>query len=393
MTLKPPAMRLTGATVLRDGEMQSRSVVIEGGRISKGPLPEVDLSGYLILPGIIDLHGAAFDRHIRPRATAAFPLEQGLIATDREAAANGITTAWMAQGWSWEGGHHGPDAAEALLDTLQACHARLQTDLRVQLRCETHTTDTRARLLDTVARHGVGLVMFNNHLDAALAMAQRHDPELAARAVAAGRSLDQHVAVIRDARKQAGAVPRHLCALAAAFDDMGVLYGSHGDRDAETRETYAMIGARICAFPQTRAAARLARAVGDPVVMGAPDLLRAHTDPGGMPARALVETGLCDVLASGCAYAAPARAAFRLVDRGVLSLPQAWHMISRGPADLMRLTDRGVIAAGKRADLVIVNATTRDIEATLVAGRVSHLTGEAARRFLGAPAGLAIAAE
>ena len=96
MPIAPSSLRLTGATVLRDGALQSRSVAIEDGRISKGPLPEVDLSGYYILPGIIDLHGDAFERHLAPRPSAPFPIRTALRATDRDAAANGITTAWMA---------------------------------------------------------------------------------------------------------------------------------------------------------------------------------------------------------------------------------------------------------------------------------------------------------
>ncbi|WP_397543679.1 alpha-D-ribose 1-methylphosphonate 5-triphosphate diphosphatase [Roseovarius salis] len=393
MTSKPPAMRLTGATVLRGGEMQARSVVIEGGRISKGPLPEVDLTGYLVLPGIIDLHGDAFERHIRPRPGAVFSLEQGLIATDREAAAHGVTTAWLSQGWSWEGGHRDPGVAEQVLAVLDEYRPRVQTDLRVQLRCETHTVDTQDRLLEAIARHKVRYVIFGNRLDDTPSPSLWPDHELAACARSAGRTPDQHITAIREARKQAAAVPRHLCTLAAAFDEMGVLYGSHDDRDAETRETYSMIGARICEFPQTRAAAKLALAVGDPVVMGAPNVLRGGSCSGHVSAQRLIEAGECDVLVSDYCYPALAKAAFSLVDRGLLGLPRAWNMISQRPAEIMRMTDRGVIAEGKRADLVIVNESTRDIEATLVAGRISHLTGEAARRFLGAPAGLAMAAE
>ena len=80
MPRRPLSLRLKGATVLRDGEMQKRSLVIQQGRISKGPLPEVDLTGYLLLPGIIDMHGDAFERHIAPRPSAPFPLETGLRA-------------------------------------------------------------------------------------------------------------------------------------------------------------------------------------------------------------------------------------------------------------------------------------------------------------------------
>ena len=67
MTALLPPLRLTGATILRGGVLQKRSLVIADGVITKGPLPQVDMSGYLILPGIIDLHGDAFERQVAPR--------------------------------------------------------------------------------------------------------------------------------------------------------------------------------------------------------------------------------------------------------------------------------------------------------------------------------------
>mgnify|MGYP006278041955 CR=1 FL=1 len=124
MRFSLPSFRLTGATVLRDGEMQRRSVAVAGGRITKGPLPAVDLTGYLVMPGIVDLHGDAFERHLAPRPSAPFRMDVALRATDRDAAANGVTTAWMAHSWSWEGGRRGPDHAEAFLAALDAYRPR-----------------------------------------------------------------------------------------------------------------------------------------------------------------------------------------------------------------------------------------------------------------------------
>jgi len=137
-----PPLRLTGATVLRDRELQDRTVAMADGRISGGPFPAIDLSGYYILPGIIDLHGDAFERHAAPRPSAPFPWETGLRATDRDAASHGVTTAWMAHSWSWEGGMRSPDHCTRFMAGLDAYRAEALTDLRVQIRCETHTVDT-----------------------------------------------------------------------------------------------------------------------------------------------------------------------------------------------------------------------------------------------------------
>jgi alpha-D-ribose 1-methylphosphonate 5-triphosphate diphosphatase len=38
MMTAPLSLRLTGGSVLRDGQMMHRSVAIEDGRISKGPV-------------------------------------------------------------------------------------------------------------------------------------------------------------------------------------------------------------------------------------------------------------------------------------------------------------------------------------------------------------------
>ncbi len=382
MSVKLPPLRLTGATVLRDGKMQQRSVAIADGRITKGPMPAVDLTGYYVMPGIIDLHGDAFERHIAPRPSAPFPIETGLRATDRDAAANGVTTAWMAQSWSWEGGHRGPDFAEIFLQAVEDYRPHMGTDLRVQIRCETHTVATRDRLLRAVERYGIDYVIFNNHLDQAMHMANANPEELAHWAKKNGRTAEELLAVVDEAFEQSKDVPRYLCNLAQAFDELGVLYGSHDDPDGDTRETYSLIGAKICEFPTARAPAALAKAVNNPVLMGAPNVVRGGSQSGNIAALELIEQQMCDALVSDYYYPALAQSAFQISDEGVMPLAEAWNLISRNPADILRLPDRGVLDYGKRADLTIINVETRAIEATICAGRVTHMSGEAAHRFL-----------
>lgn len=376
-----PPLRFTGALTLRDGEMQQRSLAVADGRITKGPLPEIDLSGYLIMPGIIDLHGDAFERHIAPRPSAPFAISTGLAGTDREAAANGVTTAWLAQSWSWEGGHRGPDYAERVMAELDTYRPRALTDLRIQIRCETHTVETGLRLLDAVRRHKIDYVVFNNHLPEAVDLARDKPEALFHWAKQAGRTVEEHMARVKAASACGKDVPRHLCRLADAFDALGVLYGSHDDPDGETREHYSMIGARIAEFPTARRAAAAAKAMGDPVLMGAPNVVRGGSQSGNIAASDLIRQDLCDALVSDYYYPSLAAAAWRLVDEGIASLPKAWAMISSKPAEILRLPDRGRLDYGKRADLTVINADTRMIEMTIAGGRLTYLSGVAAHRF------------
>lgn len=384
MSFLPP-IRLTGARVLRGNELQARSIGLAEGRILRGPLPEVDLSGFLVLPGIIDLHGDGFEHHMAPRPTAPFPMAAGFGSFDREAASNGVTTAFMALSWSWEGAQRSPDRAEAMLAALDAFRTRALTDLRVQIRAETHLVGEADRLIAAVAQHRVGYVVFNDHLEEGLHMARIAPGQFAHWARRLDRTPEELIAAIEAAKAASGLVPRSLCRLAEAFDQLGVVYGSHDDPDVATRERFRMLGAVVAEFPLTGAVAAAAHAMFSPVVMGAPNVVRGRSQAGNVAAMDLVAEGHCDALVSDYHIPALAMAAFALVERGVLDLPKAWAMISSKPAEILRMPDRGRLEPGMRADLVVVNAETRAIEATIAGGRLSYLSGEAGRRFMAQP--------
>ena len=382
MTPTLPPMRLTGAKVLRDGQLRTGDLSMCDGRLCDGVSDAVDMSGYLLLPGIVDLHGDAFERHMAPRPAARFPVAAGLASVERELAAHGVTTAWLAQSWSWEGGMRGPEFAETLLAALAEHEPRAIADLRVQIRCETHMPETRQRLIDAVRRFGVDYVVFNDHLPEALQMVTVAPHKLAHWAESGGDRLEDFVARVRSAKDRGAEVPRHLNALASAFDEIGVTYGSHDDPDGETRDMYHAIGARICEFPTRISAAVVARAYGDPVIMGAPNVVRGGSQSGNISAKSLIARDLCDVLVSDYHYPALPAAVWTLSDSGLKPFAKAWEMVSTNPARVMNLSDRGTLSVGKRADFVVMNEATRSIEATISKGRVSYLAGAAAARLL-----------
>jgi alpha-D-ribose 1-methylphosphonate 5-triphosphate diphosphatase len=179
-------------------------------------------------------------------------------------------------------------------------------------------------------------------------------------------------------------VPAALTAIAGRFAALGVTMGSHDDATPETRAFYRGIGAGISEFPTTFEAARAANAAGEPVLMGAPNVVRGGSQTGNIAAAGLVADGLCDALMSDYYYPALPQAAWALVDGGLCDLATAWGMVSEAPARIMGLADRGQLAKGMRADLVAMNPATRRVEMTVSAGRVAHLSGELARRVASA---------
>lgn len=346
-----PPLRLVGGKSLRDNELQERSVVIEDGRISKGPRPTVDLDGFLILPGIVNLHANS----LRP----TLPIDQALTQADRQSAAWGITTAWLSA--TWTAPLSGKSKALKIMESFAGFGPDALTDLRLQLLCDPGQSGPADPLLRAVEKFDIKHVLFTPLRDE-------------------GHELAPHVV-------------RHLCHLAEAFDRLGVLYGTLGDASAERRERYAMIGARHCILPYSRRPAAAAFAMGDPVLIGAEQVLLNSCLQGNIPARGLIRDRLVRGLVADQNPAAMAQAALSLWRNGSMGLAQAWAMVSALPAQIMRLPDRGVIDYGKRADLVVINEQTHQIEATIAAGRLIYLNGEAANRFAAAEEPLRLAAE
>lgn len=372
---------ITGARALVDGRFEEAVVRVEDGRIAevagsqgRDSAGDLDGRGLLLLPGIVDLHGDAFERSLMPRPGVHFPPALGLDEADRLMAGFGITTALHGVTYSWEPGLRGRDSFLALAGALRELRGRLRCDTHLHLRFEVQNHDGLADVAPLVADGTIAVVAFNDHFAGIEKDLTR--PEKAAEyagrsglAVADFRALTQRVGA------RAGEVEGTVAALAGMAGAAGVPLLSHDDPDLETRARYRALGAEIAEFPLAREVAEDARAQGEHVVMGGPNVLRGGSHKKGNPAAAeLAGAGLCSVLTSDYYYPAPLHAAFRLAGDGVLPLARAWDLVAANPADALGLTDRGVIAAGRRADLLLVDAGSGDtsqpgVVTTLVEGR------------------------
>ena len=378
------ALTLTGARVLRPGGWDAGPLSIAEGYIVEGPGGRiVDLSGYDVLPGIVDAHGDGFERHMAPRRGALRERDSGVVAAAAELACCGITTAMLAQFWSWEGGMRSPEFATEVFASVCAVRDTVPVDLRQQLRLETHLTESFAAVEEAVERFGIAQVVFNDHLPHERLAQGRKPPRLTGQALKSGRNPDDHLTLMQRLHAASDGVPAALDALTARLAARGVLMGSHDDQNPEDRAIWRARGVAISEFPETLEAAQAAHDAGEPVVLGAPNVVRGASHAGNASALDLIAAGVCDALASDYHYPAPARAAWRCAELGLLDEPGAWALVSSGPARVLGLGDRGELTLGLRADLVVMDRETRRIVATIAGGQLAWLTGPVAERFIG----------
>lgn len=373
-------LTLTGAQVLWRSGLAEGPLGIADGQIAMPGGREVDLSGLLVLPGIVDAHGDAFERHLAPRRGALPDLGAGLLAVQQELLANGITTAMLAQFWSWEGGMRAPDFARRLAEALGQFSAT--ADLRMSLRVELGCFQDFDEIAGFVAEQGIGHVVINDHLPHKALAKGRRVPRLEGQALKSGRAPEVHQKLLEtlyaDLPKARAALP----GFAAQLASLGVQLGSHDDPSPDTRADFRAIGAREAEFPLNIETAKAARDAGDWIVLGAPNLVRGGSHKkGGMAVEHLVQEGLCDALASDYHYPAPLAAVRRLV-MGGCDLAQAWALVSSGPARGLGLADRGEIDMGKRADLVVLAPDLSRVHGAFVAGRAAFADATLLRRVM-----------
>jgi alpha-D-ribose 1-methylphosphonate 5-triphosphate diphosphatase len=334
----------------------------------------LDASDLLVLPGIVDLHGDAFERQLMPRPGVDFPVDVALIDSDRQAIANGITTVFHGTTWSWEPGLRGAENARKLLDAIETLRPKLASDTRFHLRQETFNLDAEDEIVGWLQAGRIDLLAFNDHMD----IAGISKPAKRARMVErTGLTSDAFDQLVDRVLSRTDEVPASIARLAKAASAAGVPTLSHDDATPAMRDDFRRLGVNIAEFPINVETAQAAADAGDFIVFGAPNVVRGGSHTGWTKASDMIAKGLCSVLASDYYYPAQLLAAFRLLHDGILSLPQAWALISSAPAKAAGLTDRGEIADGRRADLLLVDdsiAMRPRIIAVIAQGNLVHLT-------------------
>jgi alpha-D-ribose 1-methylphosphonate 5-triphosphate diphosphatase len=373
---------IEGGELLHDGSFVEGALTLSGGtiaelssRAARNPV-RLDASGLVVLPGIIDIHGDAFERQIMPRPGVDFAMDIALVDSDRQAIANGITTVFHGLTWSWEPGLRGSENAYRLVEALDGVRPRLAADTRLHLRHETYNLDAEPTLHRWLSEKKIGLLAFNDHMKQAKIDTTRPQKRggMVQRTGLNDSDFDALVARV-DAR--AGDVQPAIKRLAASARSAGVRMLSHDDETPLQRIDYRALGVAVSEFPTNEPTAREAVAGGDLTVFGAPNVVRGGSHTGWTSAATMVEKGLCSILASDYYYPAPLLAPFRLAADRIASLAEAWTLVSSAPAVAAGLDDRGSLSVGKRADIILVEASVAlrpRVVAVIAAGTLVYLS-------------------
>lgn len=375
------SLHITGGEVLAETPVRA-DLVTDGATIAglDGAAPagalRLDATGLHVLPGIVDCHGDAFERHIMPRPGVSFAIDLALRDADRAILASGITTAFHGVTWSWEPGLRGAENARLLVERIAALAPELGADTRFHLRHETFNLDAEAEIADWLGTGRVGVLAFNDHTGGILKARNRPD-KIAKMVERTGLTHEDFMALVENVWNRREEVPGSIERLAAAARAAGIPVMSHDDMTPQMRRWYRGLGVAVAEFPINEATTREAAAHGEAIVFGAPNVVRggSHID---CPAAAeMVRAGLCTILASDYYYPALPLAPFILAREGAASFAAAWRLVSQGPAEALGLTDRGVIAPGKRADLVLMAPEPQPrIVATIAGGKLVHLADQ-----------------
>ena len=359
---------LTNARIVGPEGVFDGSLAVRGGKIAaveRGPstlAAAEDLGGDLLIPGLVDLHTDALEKHMMPRAGVHWAPRAALLAHDANVAAAGITTVFDSLCVGEVEWHDGRDRIfrEAVAE-LRAVAPRnlLRAEHFLHLRCEISVEGT-VEMFDTYAPDPdiAKLIRLVSLMDHTPGVGQYSDILKWKKKNARNLGLSEAEADAYVARRQAiGArvSAANRAALTGRARAMGVAVASHDDRLPEEVHEAAALGIRIAEFPVSFAAAEAAHAEGMQVIAGAPNLVRGGSHSGNVGAAALVEAGLLDAFASDYVPASMLLAAWRMHDRMGIALPQAVATMAEKPAAMVGLADRGRIAPGLRADLVQVH--------------------------------------
>jgi len=360
-------MIINNVKLVLENEVVEGSLEIQNGVISAfadthSQLPEaIDGEGGWLMPGFIELHTDNLDKFFTPRPKVDWPAYSAMSSHDALMVASGITTVLdaIAVGDVRDGGHRLDNLQKMIGAVRNSEQAGLnRAEHRLHLRCELPHESTLPLFEEFMNIPELGLVSLMDHSPG---QRQFSTPQKYREYYQGKYRLnDNEMEAFQEsqiANSLRWAKPNR-AAIAEHCNRLGIALASHDDATAAHVAESKALGSVIAEFPTTEEAAYASHQQGLQVLMGAPNIIRGGSHSGNVAAQHLASLGLLDILSSDYYPASLIDAVFRIAldESNAFGLSQAVALVTRNPATALSLQDRGVIAEGKRADLVLARA-------------------------------------
>jgi alpha-D-ribose 1-methylphosphonate 5-triphosphate diphosphatase len=353
---------LTNARVVGPNGVWHGHVVIREGTIAEvgegdTRLPgAVDLEGDLLTPGLVELHSDNLEHHVQPRPKVQWPFLPAIMAHDAQIAGAGITTILDALRLGDDDVGNESGRSAGLVDAIAEAGRRnmLRAEHLLHIRAELPVPDLAEALEPFTWNPSLRLVSLMDH-----SPGQRQFQDIEVwKTYYRGKFgyTEAELAKLADELRARAAThgTANRKALAKLCVDHYIPLASHDDTTVEHVNEAAELGVSVSEFPTTLAAAQAAHRAGIATVAGAPNVVRGGSHSGNVAAAELMRDGVLDSLSSDYVPISLLHSVFVLHGNTGSDLSDLFARVTRNPARMVGLTDRGEIAPGQRADLLRV---------------------------------------
>ncbi|MBN2332436.1 MAG: alpha-D-ribose 1-methylphosphonate 5-triphosphate diphosphatase [Deltaproteobacteria bacterium] len=347
--------------VLVGDDIISADIIVDDQKIvavaPHGSMMEAcDVGNRLVAPGFVDLHSDAIEKEIEPRPGARFPVQMAITELDRKLGMAGITTMFHAIGFndaSLTGNRGTRQAAELIRQIVTANEQELTIDNLIHARYELTSFASVAEIKRLIDDDTINLLSVMDHtpgqgqFQSVESWKRFHLPAYGI----SSREADKIIAQKLRDKNISYELLRKLFTAAAA---RGIMLASHDDDMVEKVDFLSDMGVTISEFPLSVGVARHAHRRGLATGMGAPNVIRGESQSGNISARELISEQVCDFVCSDYHPSSLLQVPYVLERELGMPLPAGFAMVSSTPARIAGLKDRGVIAPGSLADLVVI---------------------------------------
>jgi len=329
------------------------------------PAGSIDVSGDLLMPGLIELHTDHLEAHYVPRPKVFWNPLAAVVSYDGQLATCGITTVLDSlRVWREDGAEDVDGRAGILAAAISAARESnmLRADHFLHLRCEVPMPDVVEEAKELIDRPDVRLMSLMDHTPGQ----RQFRDEVKLRTYYRGKGggmTDAELDVLfkRRFHYQQAYAARNMREIVALAHKHEIPLASHDDTTQENVTDAIRDRVSVAEFPTTMEAARGLHQAGIDILMGAPNVVRGGSHSGNIAAIDLAREGLLDILSSDYVPSSLLMGALQLPrEVPAIDLAAAVCTVTKTPAEAVGLSDRGEIAIGKRADLIRVHVA-RDI--------------------------------